>query len=478
MVTPYRDDVEWELRVPRGAWLDARFGDVVVALVSSERRQPKRGRVRGPKGRRALAPLARVVEVLGPPGTPEADFRAIAWRHRLPREFPEDALAEAAAPADSLDPAEIARRLDLRRLPFVTIDPATARDHDDAVCVETPEAAASGSGWRSPTSRTSCPKGGALDSEARRRGNSVYFPDRAIPMLPERLSGELCSLRPGVDRLALAVELTLDARGALQGARFHEAVIRSRARLVYEDAARVMEGEASADVPGGEVTEQLQRLAVLALRLSKRRFAAGAIDFDLPSAEIVLGDEGHPTDIVEAPRTLAHRAIEEAMLLANRAVAEQLVAAEVPALYRVHEAPTPTALGGAARAARSVRTARPAARRAVRLARDRRGRAARCGPSRGEARPLHGAALDAPGALRRALSRTLRAGLRRLPAFHVADPPLRRSGRAPRVARHARVTTPKRVRGRRRERSGWRPGRCARRSASARRWKPSARPST
>ncbi len=136
VVTPYRDDVEWELRVPRGAWLDARFGDVVVVHVSSERSPPKRGRRRGPKGHRALAPLARVVEVLGPPGTPEADFRAIAWRHRLPREFSNEAVAEAAAPADSLDPAEIARRRDLRGLPFVTIDPATARDHDDAVCVE------------------------------------------------------------------------------------------------------------------------------------------------------------------------------------------------------------------------------------------------------------------------------------------------------------------------------------------------------
>ena len=346
VVTPYRDDVEWELRVPRGAWLDARFGDVVVARVSSERGQPKRARTRGPKGHRALAPLARVVEVLGPPGTPEADFRAIAWRHRLPREFSKEAIAEASAPADSLDPAEIARRRDLRGLPFVTLDPATARDHDDAVCVEALEHG----GFRLWVAIADVahfvPEGGALDVEARRRGNSVYFPDRAIPMLPERLSGELCSLRPAVDRLALSVELTLDAHGAMEGARFHEAVIRSRARLVYDAAAEVMEGNRSPDVADGEVTEQLQRLAVLALRLSKRRFAAGAIDFDLPSAEIVLGDEGHPTDIIEAPRTLAHRAVEEAMLLANRAVAERLVAAEVPALFRVHEAPTPTALAG------------------------------------------------------------------------------------------------------------------------------------
>ncbi len=346
VVTPYRDEVVWQLRVPHGAWLDARFGDVVVATPSFDRGQAMRGRSRGGKGRRASAPHARVVEVLGPPGTPDADFRAIAWRHRLPTEFPEAAVAEASAPSDSLDAAEIARRLDLRALPFVTIDPATARDHDDAVCVE----AAPGGGYRLWVAIADVshfvPEDGALDREARRRGNSVYFPDRAIPMLPERLSGELCSLRPNVDRLAIAVELMVDARGAASAARFHEAVIRSRARLVYEAAAEVMEGRSSPDVASREVAEQLARLAELTPRLSKCRFDAGAIDFDLPSAEVVLGDDGKPTDIVEASRSLAHRAIEEAMLLANRAVAEHLLAVEAPALYRVHEAPTPSALAG------------------------------------------------------------------------------------------------------------------------------------
>ena len=346
VVTPYRDDAEWELRVPRGAWLDARFGDVVVAQLSAERKHAKPGRARDAKGRRTTAHAARVVEVLGPPGTPEADFRAIVWRHRLPTAFPDAAVAEAAALPDRLDPAELERRVDLRTLPFVTIDPATARDHDDAVCVE-PMA---GDGFRLWVAIADVShfvvEDGELDREARRRGNSVYLPERAIPMLPERLSGELCSLRPAVDRLVMAVEMTLDGRGVVRGVRFQEAVIRSRARLVYGTAAEVMAGGASADVVNAEAIEQLERLAALAPRLSRRRFAAGAIDFDLPTAEIVLGDAGHPTDIVQAPRTLAHRAIEEAMLLANRAVAEHLVAAEVPALYRVHEPPTPTALAG------------------------------------------------------------------------------------------------------------------------------------
>lgn len=338
VVTPYRDDAQWELRIPRGASRGARPGDVVVAVADSVR--PARGR-HGARNR--SAPSARVVEVLGAPGTPEADFRAIAWRHRLRREFPAAVAAAAAACIDALDPTEIERRLDLRALPFVTIDPATARDHDDAVCVES-----------APHGRTRLwvaiadvshfvPEDGVLDREARLRGNSVYFPDRAIPMLPERLSGELCSLRPEVDRLVLAVELEIDARGDVRASRFHEAVIRSRARLVYDAAAAVMEGAAGAE-GGDEIASQLHALAALARRLSARRQAAGAIDFDLPSAEIVLGDAGHPTDIVEAPRTMAHRAIEEAMLAANRAVAEHLLALDVPALYRVHEAPTPQAL--------------------------------------------------------------------------------------------------------------------------------------
>jgi ribonuclease R len=352
VLRPYRDEGFWEFALPRAGWRGARPGDVVVAQVSGASRRAaaersgasaRRPRARGRRPARVAPAVARVVEVLGPPGTPEADFRAISWRHRLPLEFPPAALAEAAAFDAQLDPAEVARRLDLRALPFVTIDPVNARDHDDAVYVEP-----GSTGHRlwvaiADVSRY-VPEGSALDGEARRRGNSVYFPDRAIPMLPERLSGELCSLRPEVDRLALAVELEIARDGAVRRARFHEAVIRSRARLVYEAAAEAMEGGAAARRLGADVLASLARLAALARVLMARRFAAGAIDFDLPTAEIVLGDAGHPTDIIEAPRTIAHRAIEEAMLAANRAVAEHLVAGGVPALFRVHEPPLPTQL--------------------------------------------------------------------------------------------------------------------------------------
>ncbi|MEB2343615.1 MAG: VacB/RNase II family 3'-5' exoribonuclease [Deltaproteobacteria bacterium] len=353
-LVPWREDPRSgaALHLPRAAWRGARPGDVVAAeRVETARgqRRPRRPGLR--RGRRSEAPPppdGRVVEVLGPLGTPDADFRAIVWRHRLPLEFPAAALAEAEA----LDPAEAAGgagRLDLREHPFVTIDPASARDHDDAVFVEPRPARGPGGAadrlWVAIADVAGfVPEGSALDAEARRRGNSVYFPDRAIPMLPERLSGELCSLRPGADRPVLAVALDVARDGSVRRARFHEARIRSRARLVYDDAAAVMEGGETPAIRDREVQEQLHLLAAVARRLTARRFAAGAIDFDLPTAEIVLGDEGRPTDIVEAPRTIANRAIEEAMLAANRAVAEHLLARDVPALFRVHEPPLPEQL--------------------------------------------------------------------------------------------------------------------------------------
>ena len=353
---PWRDDPRSSgaLRVPRAAWRGAQPGDVISAeLVAAPR---KRGRGRGrpwkePKRRRGARPSppgvseGRVVEVLGPLGTPDADFRAIVWRHRLPLEFSPAAVAEAEAHDAALPADALSQRLDLRARPFVTIDPATARDHDDAVFVEPAAGAGRVRLWVAIADVARfVPEGSALDEEARRRGNSVYFPDRAIPMLPERLSGELCSLRPDVDRLVLAVALDVSPDGVVGHAEFHEAVIRSRARLVYDDVAIVMEGGETPAIPDATVREQLVRLAAVGKRLTTRRFAAGAIDFDLPSAEIVLGDEGHPTDIVESPRTIAHRSIEEAMLAANRAVAEHLLARDVPALFRIHEPPLPEAL--------------------------------------------------------------------------------------------------------------------------------------
>jgi ribonuclease R len=325
-IAPYRDDGDWFVRVARTDTGDASPGDVVEALPV-----PHKGRR---KARADAAPWARIVKRLGKPGDADADFAAIVWRHRLPLAFPPDVTAEAEAlrPPDA---RELAARIDLRDLPFVTIDPATARDHDDAVCVERV-----GKGFRlrvaiADVSRWVAP-GSAIDVEALRRGNSVYFPDRAIPMLPERLSGDLCSLRPDVDRLVLVVELHVDAKGSPTRRRFHRAVIRSRARLSYEAAAAAME-DGDEGVPEAAM---LRDLADLSGRMGRLRRTAGALDFEIPSVEFRLDEHGVPVDAQPAARNTAHRAIEEAMLAANRAVAEWLVDSEVEAVHRIHDAPS------------------------------------------------------------------------------------------------------------------------------------------
>jgi len=339
-IVPYRDDTPWSLDVAPGDLGGAKPGQVVVAVNAGGARPSKRGSARGPR-----PPLtrARVVEVLGAPGDPEADFQAIVWRHGLRVEFPPEVLAEAEALPEAPAGSELARRLDLRERPFVTIDPATARDHDDAVCVE-PLPHGGTKLWVAiaDVSHFVTP-GSALDQEALRRANSVYFPDRAIPMLPHVLSGDVCSLRAGVDRLVLVAELDYDADAVQRRRAFHAGVIRSAAGLVYEPAAEVMEGR-SGGITDPRLRAQLEGLADLARRLMARRKAAGALDFELPAAEIVLDAEGRPADVVPAQRTIAHRAIEEAMLAANRAVAEALEESGAPAVYRIHEAPDPAKL--------------------------------------------------------------------------------------------------------------------------------------
>ncbi|HKJ25926.1 MAG TPA: ribonuclease R, partial [Myxococcota bacterium] len=322
VVTPYRDDDEWGIPVTRKHLGRARDGDVVVVEPLAK---PGRG------GRLA----GRVVEVLGRPGEPEADFRAVVWHRRLPVEFPKDVLAQVDAIPDVAE-SDLTGREDLRDRLFVTIDPASARDHDDAVEVEEHDG-----GFRLWVAIADVshfvPDASALDREALRRGNSVYFPDRAIPMLPERLSGDLCSLRPDVDRFALVARMDVARDGRVGETRLSRAVIRSRARLHYAQAAAAMSGEAPHPDPA--IDAALGRLARCARALGERRMAGGAIDFDLPEAVITLDEHGMPASIDRAARTEAHRAIEEAMLAANRAVAETLLAEDVPAVFRVHEAP-------------------------------------------------------------------------------------------------------------------------------------------
>ncbi|MBW2293218.1 MAG: VacB/RNase II family 3'-5' exoribonuclease, partial [Deltaproteobacteria bacterium] len=327
-VVPYQDRSPWRVTIAHGDLAGAEDGEVVVAVRSKSRAGSRRGRddFRG-----------RIVERLGRPGDPEADFRAVAWNHRLRLTFDPEIEAEVEALSEALDPAELRRRVDLRARPFLTIDPASARDHDDAVYVEPV-----GEQLRLfvAIADVSHYVGSALDREALRRGNSVYFPDRVVPMLPERISGDLCSLRAGRDRFVLTVEMQVGRDGRVLRSSFYPAVIRSRAGLAYEQAAALMEGDtAETSDTDPEIVEQVRLLGRLESRLSKRRFENGSIDFDLSESRVELDSAGRPERIVQQERTRAHRAIEEAMLAANRAVADCMIRSAVGCIYRGHEAP-------------------------------------------------------------------------------------------------------------------------------------------
>jgi ribonuclease R len=328
---------------------------VVVVATDAAKRPPGTAKRRG--RRRAAGIPVRVVEVLGPAGDPDSDHRAIVWRHRVTRSFPRRARLESDSIPAAISPRDREARLDLRHLPFITIDPATARDHDDAVFAEqrtretlsrvdsTGERSAprSSAGWThrlwvaiADVAHFVRPAG-AIDAEARRRGNSFYFPDRAIPMLPERLSTELCSLHPDLDRLAVVVELRLLADGRIADALFHEAVIRSHAQLSYEQAAGWLSKPDASDAPAwGESLLCLDRIA---RRLFAARRKAGAIGLELPEIRIEFDASGRPVDAVLRERNAAHSLIEEAMLAANRAVAAALDHAGRPTLHRVHPPP-------------------------------------------------------------------------------------------------------------------------------------------
>ena len=326
--TPYRDEGHWVVRVARNDVGDAEEGEVV-------RLEPVEGRGRG-RNAAATEPWARVVERLGRPGDPTADVAAVVWRRRLPQAFPADVEAEARRAAETPPREDVDReRRDLRAKPFFTIDPASARDHDDAVCVEKLER-----GWRLYVAIADVAAyveaGSAIDREALARGNSVYFPTRAIPMLPEALSSDACSLRPEEDRRVLVAELECGARGRVRKSRFYSAWIRSRARLAYPRAAAIMAGESTHALGG-----PLRDFGALCAKLTERRLRDGALDLDLPSAHLVLGKDGRPVDIVPADRTAAHRAVEEAMLAANRAVAAHLLERGYPAVFRNHDPPAP-----------------------------------------------------------------------------------------------------------------------------------------
>jgi ribonuclease R len=285
-------------------------------------------------------PIGRVIEVLGSPDDFGVDVEMMIRKHQLPRVFPENVLAEARSVAH-LDEAEVARRADFRGLPIVTIDGETARDFDDAVLVA--ERADGGYELQVHIADVAeyVSEGTDLDLEARLRGTSVYFPDRAIPMLPQELSTDICSLKPGEDRLVLSCIMQLDRDARIESFQICEGVIRSASHMTYTEVHAILEGDAETRARYAELTPEFERMHRLAMLMNKRREERGSIDFDLPEPVIEFDEQGQMRGVTKAERTWANRLIEEFMLAANECVATWLEDLGVPSLYRIHEKPEP-----------------------------------------------------------------------------------------------------------------------------------------
>jgi ribonuclease R len=283
-------------------------------------------------------PIGRVIEVLGDPDDFGVDVEMMIRKHQLPRAFPENVLAEARAVAH-LDPSEVLSRQDFRDLPIVTIDGETARDFDDAVLVT--DRADGGYELQVHIADVSeyVREATDLDLEARLRGTSVYFPDRAIPMLPQELSTDICSLRPGEDRLVLSCIVQLDATGRMESYEMVEGVIRSAARMTYAEVQAIIEGDAEVRARYAELVPNFERMRTLAGLMNGRREERGSIDFDLPEPVIEFDEQGQMRGVTKSERSWANRLIEEFMLAANECVATWLEDLGVPSLYRIHEKP-------------------------------------------------------------------------------------------------------------------------------------------
>ncbi|MGE0157137.1 MAG: ribonuclease R [Geobacter sp.] len=289
-------------------------------------------------------PEGKVIEVLGWPDDPQVEVQTIIRRFDLPHRFEAATLAEAEAVPALVDKDDLKDRVDLRKLPTVTIDGETAKDFDDAVSLR-----AEGNNWRLWVSIADVSHyvkpGSQLDQEAYLRGTSVYFPDRCIPMLPERLSNGICSLNPHVDRLTMTAEMLFNQTGQLMESRCYPSVIRSCARLTYTLVKQVIvDGDEKVLGDQRSLGPMLQQMKELALVLMAMRRTRGSIDFDLPEPEIIIGLTGQTEAIVKSERNLAHQLIEEFMLAANEAVARLVTEQQLPFIYRIHEQPDPARL--------------------------------------------------------------------------------------------------------------------------------------
>ncbi len=326
LVVPDNSRISQDVIVAPGETMKARDGQVVVVEI-----------VEQPTSRRQ--PVGRISEVLGDHFAPGMEIEIAARSHGIPTRWPEEVLRQSDTYGSTVDPASIGDRKDLRSLPLVTIDGEDARDFDDAVCCEQ-----TSGGWRLWVAIADVAHyvaaGTALDREARKRGNSTYFPQQVIPMLPESLSNGLCSLNPDVDRLCMVAEMLFDATGKMVKSRFHNAVMHSHARLTYTEVAAILEGtDAEARGRRQAILPMLTHLFDLYRVLRKRRDKRGAIDFESQETRFLFDENRKIREVVPVVRNDAHRLIEECMIAANVAVAKYLGKHQIGCLYRIHAKP-------------------------------------------------------------------------------------------------------------------------------------------
>ncbi len=348
VVVPHDDRIRQWIRIPEGMEMPAgqpyvhRVGAKAVQVDSMEDLE---GMIVTAEildfGDEDDRPVGRVIEVLGHPESFGIDVEILIRAHHIPHEFPAAVLEEARAIPGPIPPGEIARRRDFRHLDIVTIDGETARDFDDAVWVERLRDGNFALQVHIADVSHYVRPGSAIDREALLRGTSVYFPDRAVPMLPVELSTDQCSLRPGQDRLVLSALLEIDSKGDVVSQEFTRGVIRSAERMTYTAVHGVLEGDPGLRARYAPLIGRFEKMRELAGILNRKRVRRGSIDFDLPEPLLEFDEFGEMTGVKRAPRNIAHRIIEEFMLAANEAVASHLEAAGAPMIYRIHERPDP-----------------------------------------------------------------------------------------------------------------------------------------
>jgi ribonuclease R len=318
-----------DVHIPSGEQLTAEPGDMVVVEIT---RWPTPAR----------GPLGRVTEVLGDIDEPGVDTEIIIRKHGIPDEHSDEAIEEARRLGTEVRERDIRGRTDFRDRPIVTIDGEHARDFDDAISLERLDNGNYWLGVHIADVAHYVPEGGALDEEAYERGTSVYFPERAVHMFPADLATGLCSLRPDVDRLVQSCLMEIDRRGTVVRYELHDGVIHSTARMTYTDVSAIVTDRDPALIAKyRHLVPLFDLMRELFDILNRRRHRRGSVDFDLKEPEIVLDDEGLVEEIIAAERNVAHKIIEEFMLVANETVAQHLSDHDVPTLYRIHENPDP-----------------------------------------------------------------------------------------------------------------------------------------